>query len=57
LSVPADTVVVCLGAFPNDGINLELRSYVKKVQVVGDALKPRRITDATAEGALAALAV
>jgi 2,4-dienoyl-CoA reductase-like NADH-dependent reductase (Old Yellow Enzyme family)/thioredoxin reductase len=57
VAVPADTVVVCLGAFPNDGINRELRSYVKKVQVVGDAVKPRRITEAVAEGALAALAV
>jgi 2,4-dienoyl-CoA reductase (NADPH2) len=56
-SIPADTIVVCLGAFPNDGINRELKSYVKKVQVVGDALKPRRITEAVAEGALAALDV
>lgn len=53
--VPADTVVVCLGAFSNDSINRELRSRVKKVQVVGDALKPRRINEAVAEGALAAL--
>lgn len=56
-SVPADTIVVCLGAFPNDGINRELKAYVKKVQVVGDAFKPRRITEAVAEGALAALSV
>jgi pyruvate/2-oxoglutarate dehydrogenase complex dihydrolipoamide dehydrogenase (E3) component len=56
-SIPADTIVMCLGAFPNDGINRELKSYVKKVQIVGDALKPRRITEAVAEGALAALAV
>ncbi len=56
-TLPADTVVVCLGAFPNDGINQELKRLVKKVLVVGDALKPRRVTEAVAEGALAALAV
>lgn len=55
--LPADTVVVCLGAFSNDGINRELKGLAKKVQVVGDALRPRRVTEAVAEGALAALAV
>ena len=55
VTLPADTIVVCLGAFPNDGINQELKRLVKKLTVVGDALKPRRVTEAVAEGALAAL--
>lgn len=56
-TIPADTVVLCLGATPNDGINGELKKLVKKVFVVGDAKQPRRVTEAVAEGALAALAV
>lgn len=56
-TLPADTVVVCMGAFPNDGIAHELKPLVKSVAVVGDAFKPRRVTEAVAEGALAALAV
>jgi 2,4-dienoyl-CoA reductase-like NADH-dependent reductase (Old Yellow Enzyme family)/thioredoxin reductase len=56
-SLPAETVVICLGAVSNDGINREMRSLVKKVFVVGDAVRPRRITEAVAEGALAALKI
>jgi 2,4-dienoyl-CoA reductase-like NADH-dependent reductase (Old Yellow Enzyme family)/thioredoxin reductase len=55
--LPADTVVVCLGAFPNDSMGGELALRVPKVQIVGDAVKPRRITEAAAEGACAALVV
>lgn len=56
-TVPADTVVVCLGAFPNDGITGELKKLVRNVSVIGDAKQPRRVTEAVAEGALAALEV
>lgn len=51
--MPADTVVICLGSFPNDGVLKELERHVHHVKVVGDALKPRRVTEAVAEGALA----
>ena len=56
-SLPADTVVVCMGAVPNNGAADELKRLVKKVAVVGDAFKPRRVTEAVAEGALAALQI
>lgn len=55
VAVPADTVLVCLGAHPNADIASRLKASVKKVQTVGDAMHPRRITEAVAEGALAAL--
>lgn len=56
-TLPADTVVLCLGATPNDGVAAELRGKVRSLQVVGDAKQPRRVTDAMAEGALAAVSV
>lgn len=56
-NIPADTVVLCLGAYSNDGLAEELQQFVNNTVVVGDAISPRRITDAMAEGALAALAL
>lgn len=56
-SLSADTVVLCLGAYANDGITSELKKLVKDVTVVGDAKQPRRVTEAVAEGALAAVAI
>lgn len=53
----ADTVVLCLGTVPVDGIAEELKSLVKTVTVVGDARAQGRVTEAVAEGALAALAL
>lgn len=53
----ADTVVLCLGSYPNDGMTAELKAAIKDVSVVGDAVSARRVTDAVAEGALAALAL
>ena len=55
--VPADTVVLCLGSYPADGLTKELKSITKNVVIVGDAREVRRVTEAVAEGALAALAV
>lgn len=56
-TLPADTVVLCLGSFPNDGLAAELKQIIKNTVVVGDASSPRRVTEAVAEGALAALAL
>lgn len=53
--LPAETVVMCIGAVPNDGLAQKIRYFIKQVKVVGDAVKPRRVTDAVLEGALAAL--
>ncbi len=55
--IPADTVVVCLGSFPNDGLTKELEAVIPKVLVVGDAVEARRVTDAITEGALAVLKI
>ena len=55
--LPADTVVLCLGSFPNDGLAAECRRLVRKVTVVGDALRARQVTEAVAEGSLAAVSL
>lgn len=57
VSFPANTVVLCLGSFPNDGLAADLARYGRQVRTVGDAVEARRVTDAVAEGALAALDV
>jgi len=54
-TVEADTVVMCLGSVSNEGLGQKLRYLVKTVKIVGDALKPRRVTEAVLEGAMAAL--
>lgn len=54
-TIMADTVVLCLGSYPNDGILEEVRKKVRHVVRVGDAADPRRVTEAVAEGALAVL--
>lgn len=55
--LPADTVVLCFGSFAHDEIVNDLKGLVKKFFVVGDAKKPRRVTEAVTEGALAALEI
>lgn len=55
VAMPADTVVLCLGSYPNDGIVEELKRHVHHVVTVGDAKEPRRVTEAVADGALAVL--
>lgn len=54
-TIRATSVVSCVGAKSNDTISVALKKLVKVVHVVGDAQSPRRVTDAMAEGALAAL--
>jgi hypothetical protein len=54
-TIPADTVVLCLGSVPNNHLADALRVIVPQVLLVGDALKVRKVTDAMADGALAAL--
>ncbi len=56
-SIPAKTIVLCLGSYPNNGLAEELKQFVENTVVVGDAVSPRRVTDAVLEGALAALAI
>lgn len=56
-TIPAATVVYCLGATPNDGLADALKTAVPDVRVIGDAVEARRVTEAIAEGALAVLAI
>jgi 2-enoate reductase len=55
--IPADTVVICLGSFSNDFLEEEIRSKVPNVVKIGDAVEPRKVTEAMMEGALAALSL
>ena len=51
------TVVLACGMRPDDRLYRELHGRVAALQLVGDALAPRRIMHATVEGARAALAI
>ena len=53
--IAADTVVLCLGSYPVHKLEAEIMERVPHVFTVGDAVKARKVTDATLEGALAAL--
>ena len=53
----ADSVVLCLGSRPVNGLEKQLQGLVPNVITVGDALRARRVTDAVLDGALAALAL
>lgn len=53
--IPVDTVVICLGSFSNDFLEEEVRAKVSKVVKIGDAVEPRKVTEAMMEGAMAAL--
>jgi 2,4-dienoyl-CoA reductase (NADPH2) len=48
--LPADTVVIAIGAKSNNQLAEELEGKVKELQVIGDAAKPRKITEAVREG-------
>lgn len=52
--VTADTIVFCLGAHPNSSLAGELFDF-PNIRVVGDAVSARKVTEAMAEGAAAAL--
>jgi pyruvate/2-oxoglutarate dehydrogenase complex dihydrolipoamide dehydrogenase (E3) component len=57
LTLPADLVVLCLGSEPVDALADDLQHGDARVFLVGDALGPRKVTEAIAEGALAILDV
>jgi 2,4-dienoyl-CoA reductase (NADPH2) len=48
--LPADTVVLAVGAEANNELAGQLEGKVKALHVIGDALKPRKITEAVREG-------
>ncbi len=48
--LPADTVVLAVGAEANSDLEPLLRDRVSELHVIGDAAEPRRITEAVREG-------
>ena len=48
--LPADTVVLAIGAAANNKLAGELEGKVDEMHVIGDAHKPRKITEAIREG-------
>jgi 2,4-dienoyl-CoA reductase-like NADH-dependent reductase (Old Yellow Enzyme family)/thioredoxin reductase len=54
---PVDTFVAALGARPVEELYMALEPKIGHLFLVGDALSPARLDEATAEGARAALAV
>jgi 2,4-dienoyl-CoA reductase-like NADH-dependent reductase (Old Yellow Enzyme family)/thioredoxin reductase len=56
-TLPADTIVLCLGATPNDGVVEALSAKVRRVLLTGDAREPARANDAILDGALTALSI
>lgn len=53
--LPADMVVLCLGARSVNALAAAVADGGGRGRVVGDALRPRKVTEAIAEGALAVL--
>jgi len=50
ITLPVETIILAVGAEPNDGLSEELSSSGLPVMKVGDCVEPRRIIDAVAEG-------
>jgi 2,4-dienoyl-CoA reductase-like NADH-dependent reductase (Old Yellow Enzyme family)/thioredoxin reductase len=48
--VKGESIVLALGAKPNDELAKELDGCVKELYLIGDCVKPRRISDAMLEG-------
>ncbi|MHB8918746.1 MAG: oxidoreductase [Desulfocucumaceae bacterium] len=48
--IPADTVVIAIGSLPVNELAGELREKVPELHVIGDSLKPRKVTEAIREG-------
>ncbi len=50
IELPADTVVLAIGAKANNRLAAELEGKVKDLRIIGDAMKPRKLTEAIREG-------
>ncbi|MEZ5797724.1 MAG: FAD-dependent oxidoreductase [Paracoccaceae bacterium] len=57
IEVEADTVVLCLGHRPVDGLRAALRGVAAEVVTIGDAMAPRTAEEAVYEGLKAAAAL
>ena len=49
-TIPADTVVLAVGAKPNNGLLISAQAIVPEIHIIGDCLEPRRIINAIADG-------
>jgi 2,4-dienoyl-CoA reductase (NADPH2) len=56
-TIPADTVILALGAKPNDTLSAQGKTLGIDTIVIGDAKTPRKISDAVLEGFEAGLKV
>jgi hypothetical protein len=54
---PVDQVIIAVGLKPRDDLKKFLQARGISYFVIGDALKPRRIIEATEEGARAAWSI
>lgn len=50
--IPADYVIVAFGAVPYNPLEEEVRKKINEVYVIGDAVQPKKIRDAVADGFL-----
>jgi len=57
VALPADTVVLAVGARPVNGLAKELEGIVPEIHVIGDCSEPRSISAATFEAAQEALKI
>ena len=48
--LPADTVILAVGAAANNEIYAQLQEKVEKLYLIGDAAGPRKLTEAIREG-------
>jgi 2,4-dienoyl-CoA reductase (NADPH2) len=48
--LPADTVVLAVGAVPDNDIYTRLQEKVEQLYLIGDAVSPRKLTEAIREG-------
>ncbi len=56
-TIPADTIVMAVGSRPVDALAKQVKANGTEVITIGDAKKPRKISDAVREGFEAGLAV
>jgi NADPH-dependent 2,4-dienoyl-CoA reductase/sulfur reductase-like enzyme len=49
-TIPADTVVLAVGAKPNNGLLICSQAIVPEIHIIGDCLEPRRIINAITDG-------
>jgi 2,4-dienoyl-CoA reductase (NADPH2) len=48
--IPADTVILAIGAQANNALAAELEGKVNELHLIGDACEPRKLTEAIREG-------